>query len=151
MSKKPIIWLIDTSIFLNVLDVPNFNQDRTSVLNSFKEYIENDDTFLLPYTTIVETGNHIAQLNGNHKFDFAQKFTNQVKSALNQEIPWKPLEFPTAQHLESWIDDFPNYAGQGIGFADYSLIKEWESQKEMYPAYSVRIWSLDTHLQGYES
>lgn len=151
MITKPIIWLVDTSIFLNVLDVPKFNQDRTNVLSNFKSYIESENTFFLPYATIVETGNHIAQLNGNHKFDYANKFVKEVKSALNQESPWKPLEFPTAEHLANWVDDFPNYAGQGIGFADYSIIKEWELQKMKYPAYSVRIWSLDAQIQGYES
>lgn len=32
MKDKPIIWLIDTSVFLNVIDVPGFNQERTHIL-----------------------------------------------------------------------------------------------------------------------
>jgi hypothetical protein len=71
MTSKPIIWLIDTSVLLNVIDVPTFNQERALILRQFRERIVRGDTFLLPYPAIVETGNHIAQLNGNYKFTYA--------------------------------------------------------------------------------
>lgn len=151
VKEKPIIWLIDTSVLLNVLDVPSFNQERDSILREFKIRIECGDTLLLPYAAIVETGNHIAHLTGNYKFTYAEKFVKEVKAALNGNSPWKPLKFPTFEDLNTWLDDFPEYAGKGIGFADYSIIKEWEAQKVLFAAYSVRIWSLDAELQGYES
>ena len=151
MKNKPIIWLIDTSVLLNVIDVPNFNQERTFILSQFKERIKHGDTFLLPYAAIVETGNHIAQLKGDYKFIYANKFVFQVKAALNGNSPWKPLKFPTYEDLNHWLDGFPKYSSEGIGFADYSMIKEWEDQKVLFPAFSVRIWSLDKGLQGYES
>ena len=151
MKNKPIIWLIDTSVLLNVIDVPNFNQERTRILSNFKAYIERGDTFLLPYAAIVETGNHIAQLKGDYKFIYADKFVNEIKAAINGNSPWKPLKFPTYEDLNNWLAGFPKFASQGIGFADYSIIKEWEEQKSLFAAYSVRIWSLDNGLQGYES
>ena len=151
VKEKPIIWLIDTSILLNVLDVPGFNQERDSILREFKIRIERGDTLLLPYAAIVETGNHIAHLTGNYKFTYAEKFVKEVKAALNGNSPWKPLKFPTFEDLNIWLDNFPEYAGKGIGFADYSIIKEWEAQTELFAAYSVRIWSLDAELQGYET
>ena len=55
------ICLIDTSIFLEFLNIPNFNQNREAVMQEFREYIELGCTFLLPMATILETGNHIAQ------------------------------------------------------------------------------------------
>lgn len=151
MKNKPIIWLIDTSVLLNVIDVPNFNQERRLILSQFKERIERNDTFLLPYAAIVETGNHIAQLKGDYKFIYANIFTNQVKKALDGDTPWKPLKFPTFDDLATWLGGFPKFASEGIGFADYSMIKEWEQQAALFGAYSVRIWSLDKGLQGYES
>jgi hypothetical protein len=151
MKNKPIIWLIDTSVLLNVIDVPSFNQERSLILRQFKERIERNDTLLLPYAAIVETGNHIAQLKGDYKFIYAEKFVSQVKGALNGDAPWKPLKFPTYDEWAIWLDGFPTFAGQGIGFADYSMIKEWEQQAALFGAYSVRIWSLDKGLQGYES
>jgi hypothetical protein len=151
MIAKPIIWIVDTSIFTNVLNVPGRNQDRHQVLQDLEQRIKNKDTFLLPYAAIVETGNHIAQLNGNLKFNLAKEFTVQVKLAIDGESPWKPLNFPTQQSLVKWLDDFPDFSGRGISFGDFSIVKEWEQQKELFKSYSVRIWSLDHGLQGYES
>ena len=56
------IVLIDTSIYLNVLDVPDRNQERATVLDIFKQRVKNGDHFLLPMVSILETGNHIAHL-----------------------------------------------------------------------------------------
>jgi hypothetical protein len=58
------ICLIDTSVFLNFLNVPNCNQHRVLVLEDYKIYAQSGCTFLLPMATILETGNHIAQ-NGD--------------------------------------------------------------------------------------
>lgn len=58
------ICLIDTSIFLNLLNVPNCNELNQEVIEDFETFVETGCTFLLPMVTIVETGNHIAQ-NGN--------------------------------------------------------------------------------------
>lgn len=151
MKKRPIIWIMDTSVFTNVLNVPGRNQDRDEILELFKERIEGNDTFLLPYAAIIETGNHIAQLDGNYKYDYANKFIEQLKLAIEGKAPWKPMKFPTHEDLQNWLADFPAFCGKGIGFGDYSIIKEWEEQKEQFKAYSVRVWTLDDDLKGYES
>lgn len=77
------IVLIDTSIYLNVLDVPGGNQDRDAVLSDFKNKIENDDCFLLPMATIWETGNHISRLsNGHHRRLYASRMLSEVAKSL---------------------------------------------------------------------
>lgn len=150
-KSKPRLWLIDTSVFLNILDVPGFNQHREEVLSDFKTSIQRGDSFFLPYPCIVETGNHIAQLNGNIKYVMSQKFIEQIKQALHNEAPFKPLRFPEKEVLYQYIDGFPELAAQGIGFGDFTIIQDWKEQKELHKGYSVRIWSLDDHLQGYQS
>ena len=40
------ICLIDTSIFLELLNVPNYNQRRASVIEDFKTYSQAGCTFL---------------------------------------------------------------------------------------------------------
>ncbi|AWW30940.1 hypothetical protein DN752_12825 [Echinicola strongylocentroti] len=149
--SKPIIWLIDTSIITNILDIPGRNQDRSNVKGDFEDRIRNRDSFFLPYVTLVETGNFIAQLSGNLKRDKSLEFANQVKLALNNQAPWKPLRFPEKESLLLNIDKFPDYASRGIGFGDFSIIQDWEEQKNIFKAYSVKIWSLDEGLCGYES
>ncbi|NJL11672.1 MAG: hypothetical protein HC913_00710 [Microscillaceae bacterium] len=151
MPPKPILWLIDTSILVNILNFPDFNQDYEKVIKDFEERIKNGDTFLIPYATFVETGNHLAKLKGNLRFEFAKIFSKLVLSVLAQEAPFRALQFPDAEIIQEWIQDFPDDAAKGISFTDFTIIKEWEMQKDRYPAFSVRIWSLDDHLQGYDS
>lgn len=151
MPKKPIIWIIDTSVFLNVLDVPQFNQDRDLLLDEFKKRIESKDSFLLPFTTIIETGNHIAQINnGNQRQIYAIKFSNRVLESLDGEAPFKTLAFPESDQLKNWLADFPNNAQAGKNLGDHMIIKQWEEQCKMFEAYTVKIWSTDGDLQGYE-
>jgi hypothetical protein len=56
------IVLLDTSVYLNILDVPGYNQDREEILDEFLHRIEDNDLFFLPMATIWETGNHISTL-----------------------------------------------------------------------------------------
>jgi hypothetical protein len=39
------IVLLDTSVYLNVLDIPGFNQKREHILNTFAHRVENGDYF----------------------------------------------------------------------------------------------------------
>ena len=71
------IVLLDTSVYLNVLDVPGFNQDRDEILDEFAVRVESGDYFLLPMATIWETGDHIADLtDGRLRRQFAQSLVD---------------------------------------------------------------------------
>lgn len=148
---KPNIWIIDTSVFLNILDIPGSNSDRGQVISEFKERITAEDLFFLPFIVLVESGNPIAKLRGNLKYQKAQDFVSHVKQAINNEAPYKPLKFPDKGDFLDWLEGFPEMASREIGFGDYSIIKDWEEQARLFPGWSVRIWSLDKGLQGYES
>jgi hypothetical protein len=153
------ICLIDTSIFLNFLNVPNCNQSREKVLQDFKDYAAAGCTFLLPMATILETGNHIAQNgDGNIRRTTAQKFVTQVKAAFSGEAPWQPIQFPNTEAISTWIDQFPDLAGQnknqkkesgGTSFGDLSIIQDFQNQCRKYPMSEVFIWSLDQDLDSY--
>lgn len=154
------IVLIDTSIYLNVLDVPGWNQDRADVLAEFKERIERSDSFLLPMASIWETGNHIADLpDGARRREYAIKLVDQVTLALNGGAPYIPTHFPDKSEILLWISDFPEYAmrnksvekpNEGVSLADMSIIKEWERVCRQNSLRAVLIWSLDSDLSGYQ-
>ena len=152
------ICLIDTSIFLNLLNVPNCNESKQKVIEDFKTYVEAGCTFLLPMVTIVETGNHIAQNgDGNVRRITAQRFVEEVKAAFSGDAPWSPTIFPTQEEILSWIDAFPDYAGknkapdkpEGTSFGDLSIIQEFHKACERFSMSEVFIWSLDSDLQSY--
>lgn len=145
------IVLVDTSILLNVLDVPGRNQDRAIVLAALSEHLEQNDHLLLPMAAIVETGNHIAHVpDGAKRRSAAQRFVGEIRKALQGEAPWRPVNFPSNEQVSNWLHDFPDRAAAGIGFGDLSIIKEWEACCARHPMSSVKIWALDGHLQGFE-
>ncbi|MCB9280272.1 MAG: hypothetical protein H6562_15370 [Lewinellaceae bacterium] len=149
--EKPTIWIIDTSILLNVLDVPQYNQNRDEVLRNFRLRIKRVDTFLLPFTSILETGNHIAHINNDgQRLQFAEKLKKTVSDSINGDAPWKTLRFPEHKDLIEWMDSFPYSAQKRVGLGDHVIIKQWEEQCKRFRAYVVKIWALDNHLQGYE-
>jgi len=146
------ILIVDTVIFLNVLDVPGWNQNADEVRGELETHINNDVTLLLPVASIIETGNHIAQLSdGNQRRRFAGKFIDQVNKALDGEAPWQPTAVPDTATLVEWLRDFPDYAMREITIADLTLIREWEAARDRHPRHRVRIWSLDQDLTGYDT
>lgn len=144
------IVLIDTSVFLNILDIPQHNQDRDTVFADLEVSIRNSDTLLLPMATIIETGNHISQVSdGRQRRRAAKRFCEKVIDAIDCNAPWSILHFWESEQLKAWLAEFPDYAMRKIGVADLSIIKDWESMCALHQGQRVRIWSLDGDLQGY--
>lgn len=150
-----MILLIDTSVFLNILNVPNRNQDYDRIMESFKNYVELNCDFVLPLATVIETGNHIAQNgDGEQRRRFAMKFCQQVEMALNGEAPYRISPFEKPQEMLLWLNEFPDLAGknkspdkkEGTSFGDLSIIKEFDKMCQRHSTQEVMIWSLDGDL-----
>ena len=145
------IVLLDTSIYLNVLDVPGFNQERANVIAGFEGCIANNDHFLLPLAAVWETGKHISQLaDGHHRLAYAEKLTTDVQSAFAGEQPYAPTHFPDREEFRVWLNSFPDAAMRALSLADHSLVQEWERSCNLNPQRRVRIWSLDGQLVAYD-
>lgn len=155
------ICIIDTSIFTNLLNVPNRNQQKVATKNDFKEYVELDCQFILPMATIIETGNHIAQNgDGQTRRKTAKRFVESVQGALNNTAPWQLSEFPRSTEILCWLDNFPACAmrnkstkniREGTSFGDLSIIQEFEKAKKRFPMSHIFIWSLDADLEQYNT
>jgi hypothetical protein len=153
--------LIDTTVFLNVIDVPGLNQNREDVFGEFEKRIKRGDHFLLPMATIWETGNHISRLSsGARRREFAIVLAEQVDQALNGEVPFKATHFPDRNEFLKWLKFFPEAAmrnksekktNEGTSLADHSIIKEWERTVAQNPSRVVCIWSLDVDLSAFRS
>lgn len=151
------ICLMDTSVFLSILNVPNRNQDRASVLQDFQTYSEAGCNLILPMATIIETGNHIAQNgDGTIRRNTAKRFVEEVKAAFTGISPWSPSQFPDTVEILLWIDKFPDLAGknktpdklEGTSFGDLSIIEEFNRLCQRFPMSEVFIWSLDLDLRN---
>ncbi|WP_081816239.1 hypothetical protein [Delftia sp. RIT313] len=143
------IVIVDTSVFLNILNVPGMNNDWEDVYKELERLIEAEDHLFIPMAAIVETGNHIAQLaNGAQRRSVAKRFVDNVRQALNDEAPWKPINFPTNNEVLGWLDCFTEAATHGMGVGDLSIKKEWETLCERHSMSRVRVWTLDADLGG---
>ena len=146
----PPVVIVDTSVFLNVLNVPGFNQHHDSVLVRFRELVDEGANFLLPMGTVFETGNHIADIpHGQLRRQYAAVFTHQVRSALNKEAPWTLTPLPDTNQLRDLLNDFPDQAMRGLGMVDLSIIKIWRRTCALHETRRVVIWALDNHLTSY--
>ena len=146
------IVILDTSVFLNVLDVPGRNQDRTAVIRRLREFHGARAQLLLPLAAVIETGNHIARLpNGGQRRRFANRFAVEVRKAIVGEAPWRAMVPPEEDEILTWLERFPDRASEGIGMADLSIVEAWELERARHPRRRVLVWSLDGHLRGYDS
>lgn len=148
----PEIVIIDTSIFSNVLNVPDYNGDHATTITLFEEFIYADASFLLPLAAVFETGNHIGRIaDGTRRRHYAEAFRDRVTEALQGRAYWFPTRYPDNERLVEWLREFPDSAMTGMGLADFSIKKEWDATRALNPGRRVRIWSLDKHLKGYDT
>jgi len=143
------IAIVDSSVLLNIIDVPDRNQHKDEVLRVLDNLIDAGEHLFIPMAAIVEVGNHIAHVkHGAQRRAAAERFVKEVRSALADEAPWKPINFPSNQDVLNWLDAFPDSATKGIGLGDLTIQKEFESCCNRYPMSRVWVWSLDCDLAG---
>ncbi len=158
------ICILDTSIILNILNVPNKNQDKVTVIKDFKTYAESECRFIIPLVVAVEVGNHISQNgNGDTRRDIAKKFVDMMQKTFNGSSPFEISDFDLKLEWRNWINEFTDKAGQnktaakpneGMSLTDLSIIKEYDALQAKNRAnrnkhVKVFIWSLDSDLEFY--
>lgn len=144
--------IMDTSVLLNILDIPDKNQNHKVI---FKEFLDasKTETLILHLATIIETGNHISHIaNGSIRRAKAILFADYLDKTSRGDAPWeyfgKELD---KEDLAKIAKGFPTMASMCTGIGDMSIIRAYEKYKESVPAIGrIKIWSLDGHLEGYE-
>lgn len=111
-----------------------------------------NDQLLLPMATILETGNHIGQIkqNGTERRRCAMELLDLVDGAVTNGFPWVLVPLPDHSEIKDWLDRFPDEATRSVGLGDVSIIDAWHRACERFQGWRVAVWSLDTHLQGYD-
>ena len=145
------IVILDTSVLLNVLDVPGFNQKRGEIFQQFRALVDGGASLLLPIAAIFEAGDHIADLSdGGLRRHHAERFRDRIRKTLAGRSPWIPTRFPDRPSLCRWLEDFPDHAMRGRGLSNLSIVGDWETACKLHQNRRVRIWSLNTLLQSYD-
>lgn len=158
------ICLLDTSILLNILNVPGKNQDKDKVMADFQTYFEAKCSFIIPFVVAVEVGNHISRNgDGRVRRERASRFVSMMQSTFNNETPFTISNFDLKIEWQNWISEFIDKAGQnktaakpneGMSLTDLSIIKEYDALQAKNRAnrnkhVKVFIWSLDSDLEFY--
>ena len=146
------VHFIDTSVFLNIIDVPGRNQQREEVMLELRKLMEDlkNNVLVLPFATIIETGNHIAHCgNGSERRESAKRFVECIENTINNNAPWQYYgNQMTTEDLHEICKEFPDVAMRGEGFGDLSIVKAYKKYKNETPAiHKIRIWSVDGHLK----
>jgi hypothetical protein len=145
------VCLIDTSVFVEVLNVPVKANQHTAIVAALAQKVHDRESLFLPMATILETGNHIGQNgDGAARRACAQRFVDMVSSALDGQLPLMPINFLEAYDLRAWLSEFPNHANRGSGLGDLSIVHDWQRLCQQNQARRVYIWSLDGHLAAYD-
>jgi hypothetical protein len=151
---------VDTSVLLNVLDVPGKNSDRSTVMTDFKALLVGNATLVIPVAAVVEVGNHIAQLpSGSDRRTRASRFCDFLDRSLRGEAPWVvsgvPWDGSFLSRLINGDGGLPaltELCVSQVGSGDASILLELSSYREradIPSAMPVRLWTLDAGLAAY--
>ena len=145
---------IDTSIIMNLLEIPHMCADAEKIRAEFKTAVENGEILILPFSTIIESGNHIAHIaDGTIRRERALKFREFLEKTANNEAPWKLYGVKLEKDdLLALAEKFPDYALRyEMGLGDLSIIHFYQRYKEETPAVGhIMIWSTDRHVARFE-
>lgn len=157
---KSVIF-VDTSVMLNLLDVPGKNSHRDEVRATFKQHARGGEVLLiLPVTTIIETGNHIAQLDHRGlSRQRAERLCDFLRQSQEGRPPWT---ISGSRWDESALSDLvqgadnipslPDLASQKVGAGDAAILHErrrYLARADVPSNMPVTIWTYDNGLRAH--
>ena len=148
MSK---ICFVDTSVLVELLNIPGMNAHHEDAKLEYQLMAEEENVFILPVATLVETGNHIAHISdGSLRYSIALKFAELIEKARTSIDNWNVQPEISSEVLGRIIEQIPSHANVQTGFGDISIIEQFlDYQENHQPIGEMCIWSYDHHLQSY--
>ncbi|MBD5187678.1 MAG: hypothetical protein HDR45_05740 [Bacteroides sp.] len=155
--RKAII--LDTSILCVWLRVPGKEtcgpDGNRWTFDSVKQKIDSEikagSTLIMPLTSIIETGNHIAQAHGD-KHDVVNSFVEHIENAIDGNVPWAAFTEQSglidSEALKKTLSAWKETALAGQSFGDALIV----AVAKYYAAYNitVEIFTGDMGLKAYE-
>lgn len=146
--------LMDTSVLCELLEVPGKSQKASVVQAEFQARVARGEQFLLPATTIIETGNHIVQVKTGDRRAAAERYVNFVRKAVASEPPWTVTEVTWDEDMlqrlcdgDSTGQNFVDLAGNGLlGGGDVAILVERDLLRQRAGHRAVQVWTLEAVL-----
>jgi hypothetical protein len=149
---------LDTSVLLNILDVPGKNSDRDDVVSEFRRLVKAGSPMVVPIAAVIEVGNHLAQLPGDVARNRTGRFADFLRQALAGTPPWVVSgttwdeSFLTALVNGNGRPDLVELATQAVGSGDVSILVEVDrflARTDRPSGQAVRLWTLDASLAAW--
>lgn len=148
---------IDTSVLVEVLKVPGKNRRSEEITAELRERVTSSESMILPTAAIIETGNHIAQVDdGGLRRKLAESLAKLLEATVSESAPWTLNGARWDGALLAAIcrgargcPSLPEMAAQKIGVGDISILAEAEAYEQRVANVVVSIWTLDTGLSAY--
>lgn len=147
---------IDTSVLCNLVPVPGRAQNQDDVKREMAERLAHRERFILPITSVIETGNFIAQIQeGQTRRLTAEKLNEILRLICEGKAPWVLHDVAWNQHFLGQLLDgadtmmtYIEHATNQVGAGDLCIINE-RLQFEQRSQIRASIWTLDQGLGSY--
>lgn len=150
---------VDTSILVELLDVPDRNANRAAVRMALAAKRRAAVTFVLPTAAVIETGNHIHHVKeGGARRRCARAFADLLRLTAAGEAPWTLFESvwdgvfldavrAGAGTATSLVEHF---AHRSLSCGDLSVLAERDVYRNrVAKGTEVEIWTLDVALKSW--
>lgn len=152
-----VVTFVDTSVLVEVLAVPGKSQAARETRDELRRRTAAGQSLILPTATIIETGNHIAQVaDGGMRRRAAEALSTLLERTIAGSAPWTLNGTPWDERLLAAIcrgvGDAPSLvemASQGVGVGDVSILAEADAYAQRVAHVDIRIWTLDGALSAW--
>lgn len=160
MALMRTVTLVDTSVLCHLLQVPGLGtaEEFTAARDELQARMAAGQSFVLPITTIIETGNHIAGIKVGDRRGAAERFValiravrnDTVKGWLVHELAWDAGFLDALCDGASTGEPFVDLAGGGLlGTGDVAILAERDRFRGGRAHLDVGIWTLDAGLAAF--
>ena len=116
-----------------------------------KDEIRKKSTLVLPMATLIETGNHIAQANGD-RYNLALGLSDIISKVAKEEEPWAAFTFQNElwnkESLIKLSKEWPKLASEKISIGDATIKNVAEYYAKI--GWDVEILTGDNGLKSYQ-
>jgi hypothetical protein len=150
------VTMIDTSVLCELLQVPGkcnpamASDVRTELDRRWQE----GERFVIPVTAVIETGNHIAQSDGN-RYETAGRLVRLLRGAVAEDGPWRVLQTQLGGEFllalcdgDSTGESLETLAAAKVGSGDVAILVERDQLLSGSALGAVQVWTLDEGLKA---
>jgi len=150
------VTIVDTSVLCELLQVPGKSNPARSadVRAEVDRRWHEGERFVIPITAVIETGNHIAQADGN-RHDVAGRLVRLLQVAISEESHWRVLqtrlggEFLTSLCAgDSTGQSLETLAAARVGAGDIAILVERDQFLATTAIRNVQVWTFDEGLNA---